>query len=381
MKFLRLIFYAFGDLFTRYLPQLNKKTGFAFIVHPRDMSDVYRKYPVFKYFPDNFTASFLRNFWPVTLSKVTGVKNKNGEEIPGWIISIPITAGQMMNNMDLARRFIIKAAKLSEKKGSKIIGLGALTASLTSGGKDVSPHIKSYLTTGRLYTSKIIADTTEAISKKIGLDKNSIVAIVGAAGSIGTACSQILAKRGFRNFLLVDLSNKKYRTEILKNKILSLKKNSNIEISENISSILSADIIIAATNKPEALIRSKDLKKGAIVIDDAQPSDVDQDIIENREDVIVLEGGLVKTQNIKTNFDMGLHFKDNMYSCLAESIILSMAEQNKDFQVGEIFEVNWKIIENLELYEKKFGFTIAPFQNIKKVYTEDDFQRTINIIK
>jgi len=290
MKFLRLIFYAFGDLFTRYLPQLNKKTGFAFIVHPRDMSDVYRKYPVFKYFPDNFTASFLRNFWPVTLSKVTGVKNKNGEEIPGWIISIPITAGQMMNNMDLARRFIIKAAKLSEKKGSKIIGLGALTASLTSGGKDVSPHIKSYLTTGRLYTSKIIADTTEAISKKIGLDKNSIVAIVGAAGSIGTACSQILAKRGFRNFLLVDLSNKKYRTEILKNKILSLKKNSNIEISENISSILSADIIIAATNKPEALIRSKDLKKGAIVIDDAQPSDVHPEVLD-RDDVLVLEAG------------------------------------------------------------------------------------------
>ena len=54
----------------------------------------------------------------------------------------------------------------------------------------------------------------------------------------------------------------------------NLNPNINIEVSHQISAIKKADFIITATNTPEALIKADDLKSGAVVIDDAQPSDV-----------------------------------------------------------------------------------------------------------
>ena len=39
-------------------------------------------------------------------------------------------------------------------------------------------------------------------------------------------------------------------------------------------SIKEAEFIITATNAPEAVVTSEDLKSGAVIIDDAQPSDV-----------------------------------------------------------------------------------------------------------
>ncbi len=153
MKTLSLVSFAIFDRIIRHFPQIKKRTGFAFLVHPRNVPDVYRKYPFFKYFSHSFTESVLMRFWPVVLSRITGVEdNQTGKNVDGWVISIPITAEQMMSNRELAKRFIVKACKLAEKKGAKIIGLGALTASLTRGGLDLLPHTKAGITTGRIYT-------------------------------------------------------------------------------------------------------------------------------------------------------------------------------------------------------------------------------------
>jgi len=47
MKFLSLIYGAVGDLVIRYLPapKVKDKYCFAFLVHPRNTEDVYRKFP------------------------------------------------------------------------------------------------------------------------------------------------------------------------------------------------------------------------------------------------------------------------------------------------------------------------------------------------
>ncbi|MEK7657781.1 MAG: hypothetical protein AAB366_01150 [Patescibacteria group bacterium] len=54
MKSLILVFHAFRDLLIRHLPNLREKeNSFAFLVHPRDTKDVYRKYPFAEYLPEN----------------------------------------------------------------------------------------------------------------------------------------------------------------------------------------------------------------------------------------------------------------------------------------------------------------------------------------
>jgi len=376
MKTIFLLGTAALDLFAVALPQTKKLKGFAFLVHPRDVSDVYRKYPFFRMFSENISKKILRLFWPIVLSKITGVKNQTtGESISGWVISIPITADQMMHDRELAQRFIIRAAKLAQRKGAKIIGLGALTASLTRGGLDIQPHIDAGVTTGRLYTSKIITDTTEIAVEKLGMNKNDIqVAIVGAAGSIGTACAQILAKMGYKDILLVDLMSADNGAKELRERIINISEDIKVGISNEISSIKGSDIIIAVTNKPDALIKSEHLKPGAVVVDDAQPSDVDPKIVEDRKDVLILEGGVAHADGIDPHFNFGLKHKEDIFSCLAETIILSSTGHSGDFQVGRVLDLDFDTFNKLTANSEKLGFRVGDFQNFKKVYSDEDIE-------
>lgn len=117
IKSIKLFTSAIEDLIIRLLPQFKKQEGFAFLVHPRDTKDVIRKYPFLKKVSPKTIEKFLLFFWPVTVSEIYGVKNKKtGEKIKGWTISCPLTAEQMLNDRELAKKFIIKTAKLAEKK-------------------------------------------------------------------------------------------------------------------------------------------------------------------------------------------------------------------------------------------------------------------------
>ena len=73
----------FKYFLVRVLPSSSKnKYGFAFLVHARDINDIYRKYPLLKIFPDRFVELFAEHMWPVVVSEATGLKSlKSGEEV------------------------------------------------------------------------------------------------------------------------------------------------------------------------------------------------------------------------------------------------------------------------------------------------------------
>ena len=380
MKTLKLVFSALADLFIRILPRFRKKGGFAFLVHPRDLRDVYKKYPFFRLLPVHITEKILTHFWPVTVARIEGVKQKGGEQLHGWIISVPITAKQMMRDRELALHFIKKACSLAEKKGAALVGLGALTASFSRGGKDLKGDSKVGIVTGRIFTSKIIVDTVEKAATALDLNKDSKIAIVGAAGSIGTACAQLLAFKGFTNMLLVDLSNKNDRIKALIKEVKEIQPSCMIEQSNQISSIRQSDIIIAATNRPDALIRTEHLKPGAVVVDDAQPSDVDPGILRERDDVLILEGGVAHMDGVKINFNLGLKHPEDIFSCLAETIILAYLGSDDDFQVGQIMKLDFDALKRLEEAARKIGIRVGDFQNFEKVYTQDEIAHVRSII-
>ncbi len=216
MQTIKLTIQAISDLIIRLSPKFKKSDGYAFLVHPRDTKDVIIKYPFLKNFSDKSIKTFLKNFWPVTVSEIEGLVNEEGQNIKGWVISCPITADQMLHDRELAKKFIIKTAKLAEKKGAKIIGLGALTASLTRGGLDIEKEVNCKITTGKIFTAKIVTDTLIDALDRLGVKSKDIkISVLGAAGSIGSASAQILAKKGFNNINLVDLSDKYEKTEKL----------------------------------------------------------------------------------------------------------------------------------------------------------------------
>lgn len=356
-----------------------KKIGF--LVHARNHKDLIRKFPILKYAPEKLVDWIAITLPPIIVSKITGLKKKDGEtDIQGYIIGITITAKQMMENRELATRKIIQACKFAEKKGVGIIGLGALTASFSKGGLDILPYVKELgITTGRAYTTKTVTDYVKYCVENFGFTKDNVrIAIVGAAGSVGSSCARLLAKWGIRQMLFIDMQKK---ADNLKKNIEHL-KNVNPELligtSHDVSDIKGWDIVITATSAPEALIKSEYLEPGTIIVNDAQPSDVPKEVIRTREDVLVIEGGVIRTPGIKCNFNLGLVDREDTFCCLGEALVLAKHEHFKHFAIGELEDDLVSIIENMS---EGMGFSISPFQNdVQKYIPEKQISEVKEII-
>lgn len=368
------------DFFRRIFPKKSRSMDFAFIVHPRDYNDVVSNLGFLKLFPKRLVYQFFSKLPAFTVSKITGLRSlRDNTMLDGWVIGMPMFAHEIMENRSKAQRKINSAIKLAKKRGAKVVGLGALTGSVMEGGAGTANKDGTVVTAGRAYTAKAIEMYTEDVIHKLGLDKSNLtIAIVGAAGGVGSAIMHYFLAEPFSKLILIDLERKLDYIKGLKN----LKPH--VEITHQISAVREADIIVTVTNAPEAVIESKDIKSGAVIIDDAQPSDISPEIIKNRLDVIVIEAGAICTDfNIRIGTNLRLANKNEIYCCLGEVMAIAAGEWKGQYEPKKI---NPLIIEEISCIAKQLGFKIAPYQvfgrvldpnrieEIKKIRTENNIK-------
>lgn len=326
----------------------NLQSEFAFIVHSRDRNDLPRKFPLLRLIPVKLFDLITLHLPPFIVSNITGLLSKKGKNLNGLVIGIPMTAHQLLENRSLALKRIIQSVGLAKSKGARYIGLGAMTASLSKGGKDVIDLVPDvFVTTGRTYTVKNITGYITHCCDLFKIDKQvAKVGIVGAAGGIGSGVAIALAIKGYKNFVLIDLERK---LDNLKRHIEVLEKHApdlRVTISHRLGDINPCDFIVAATSSPEIVIKSEDVSSGTIIVNDAQPSDISPDIIKNRQDVLVIEGGVLHTPSINCHFNFGLAHKEDIFSCLAETLLLTHMNESKHYSINN-FDVDLcKTLEN-----------------------------------
>lgn len=369
------VYWPFRDLFFNTFPiEIHKnKYKYGFLVHPRDEYDVLRKYPFFAFIPHNVIRIFTKWYWPIVVTKVKGLKCiEKDQEIEGYIITIPLITKQILSNKKLAVKRIRQAIIMSRRMGIKIVGLGALTASVTRGGADLKDIKGIWITTGHAYTGYNVTRNLFKLeqSLKISKEKDQI-AVVGAAGSIGSISAQIIARAGYNNILLIDLERKKDKVEETANQVNILNSSVNLKISYDIKSIKDSDFIIAATNTPEALITSEMLKSGAVVIDDAQPSDVHENVL-SREDVLAIEAGVVDTPGVSSNFNLGLKGRFDNFCCMAEVLILAAHKWSEHFVVEK---TNLEFVDKISTWGEPLKFDVAKLQNRKELISPEKFDK------
>ncbi len=350
-------------LFYKFLKSviMNKhRFKFAFLVHPRSFNDVFKKFPVFKYLPKWMLVLIERYFPPVIVSRVTGLSDIHGNDVVGYIISIPMTARRMLKERGRAVRQIRIATLFARFLGANIVGLGALTSSLTHGGKKLLDIDNITITTGHAYTGFNVTKNIFQIREQYDISLHeSIVGIVGAAGSIGGISAKILARAGVKKLILIDLERKLGKVKSLVRSINS-SKSIKILTSADLMMLRDCHFIITATNAPGALVKSEHVSSGTIIVDDAQPSDIDIPVFE-RDDVAVLEAGAVHTPGIRSNFDIGLQNKEENYCCMAEVLILAFQNYEGDSMVGQ---VTLKQVDNIGRLGNMLGFKPAKYQNM-----------------
>ena len=269
------------------IKKVSSKYKFAFLVHSRSLKDVYIKYPIARYLPKKLLKWLILRSLPVVVSKVDGLRSLDtGAQIQGLVIGLPMTAEQMLNNRELALKRIIDAVHLAEKFGVEIVGLGAYTSSLSAGGLKLVNNVKASVTTGHAYTAYTVFEYVKHCVERFKLNKLVInVSIIGAGGSIGSSVAELLARDGYINLQIIEKPKNLSRIKELSSKLVASYPYVKITESCDVSVINKSHIIVTATNAAEALIYSKDLMPGAIVIDDAQPPDVAEDVM-GRMDVL-----------------------------------------------------------------------------------------------
>lgn len=346
-------------------------TKFAFIIHPISARDLARKYPLAQFFPDSAIETFLRIKKPMVVSEITGIRSKTGAETQGWFIGCPLTPRQMTQTMPLEQVYdrIVRCAEIATELGAEIIGLGAFTSVVGDGGVTIANRSKIAVTTGNSYTVATAIQGTEKACQLLEVSvKDATLAVVGATGSIGKTCAEILG-RDFGRTILV--GRDEARTKSFAEKL------GFGEATTDVRSIRDADAVITVTSSSDSdVIQPEHLKPGAVVCDVARPRDVSVRLAKERRDVLVIEGGVVRVPgDVDFHFDFGFPPK-TAYACMSETMMLALDGRAENFTLGKEVSVG-QVEETIRLADKH-GFELAGFRSFEKAVSEEAIDRARN---
>jgi fatty aldehyde-generating acyl-ACP reductase len=365
---------AMRDLFLLWSPRfvarlLVRKGEFAFLIHPRDLSDVARKYPVMDRLPLGWIENFTRFFWPIIGSQIIGLNSiTTGEEKIGYIVVCPLTPEQMHYDKRLAKKRILQTTRLAEKLGCRLIGLGALSTSMSNAGEYLIDKVNIGITTGYAYTIAIILQMLDEVVDTFGMELQSkTLAIVGAAGYMGVPSSRIISEqKKIGKILLVDRPAKRPMLELLRKEI----QTATTEVSTTLQSLRQADIVIVVTNSVEVLIKPEHLKPGAVVLDDSQPRNTSKDLVWTRPDVLILDV-IANAPGINCNFPFGFPHSDDVFTCCGEVLLLSAHEWKDHFAVGHFDE---QLVHQIMKWSQSMKFKVAQLRSFNELVPKEKLE-------
>jgi predicted amino acid dehydrogenase len=339
-------------------------TSFSFLIHFRGSfrEDIQFLWRPLGWFSESFYEGLFKRFGNRSYrwSTVRLQQNLQKTEDIGTLEAVPMTAAMMMNmkREDFMTKMNLYLDKLVAK-GVKVVGLGALTAPLTTGGLALAQRTDICLTNGNAFTAVMMAQAVEKIIQETGL-QHPKVAIVGATGSVGSCLTQLLARNNtVQDFLLVSQTLRKL--ERLAASIQKLNVQLQTEISTDLMTLTQADLVVVLTASNETLILPKHLKINAILLDGTQPRNTAPDILTQRPDVTLIDGGLVTIQNM--SLSMGsLALRDGeYYACFSETVLLALEGREKHFCLGNATLEQAEEIAQLAFKYRHMGFELAPF--------------------
>ena len=191
-------------------------------------------------------------------------------------------------------------------------------------------------------------------------------AVVGATGAIGRVSAQLLGQQ-VANLLLIG------RRKNALDQVKSLVEQdciADIKVSTSIEDLKQADIIITVSSAIESIIQPDHLKSGAVVCDVARPRDVSRQVVEKRNDVLVIEGGMVEVPG-KANFNFDFGFPERtVFACMAETIALALEQKYESFSLGKSLSLN-QVLE-INQIATRHGFKLAGFRSFEKPVSQDD---------
>ena len=346
---------------------------FAFIIHPIDPKrDVSRKFPFLGRVLNEKQIDFFSTFFPpVYISEIEGIRSEaTGREIKGWFIACPYTPRRMMELPErTVYRKIIQTGRLAEKLGAQILGLGAFTSVVGDAGITIAQSLDVPVTTGDSYTVTVAVDAIREAACVMDIPlQSATAAVVGATGAIGQVCAELLADDVERLYLI---GRKQEKLEELRDR-LKVHARAELIVSTKMDVLSDAQLILTVTSAIHDVIRPEYLQPGSVVCDVARPRDVSAMVAAVRDDILVIDGGMVDVPGtVDFHFNFGFP-PGKAYACMAETIALALEGRFEDYTLGK--HLTRERVDEIGGIAIKHGFRLSGFRSFEREVTEEQIE-------
>ncbi len=353
---------------------------FAFVIHPLSVRYIY-KHPILKNFqwvPKRLMEWTVAQLPPMYVSNITGGESPTtGQKIEGTLITLGATPKELMRRSPgFTYRKLIQAARMAERRGARLMGLGAFTSVVGDAGITVAQKSDIGITSGNSLTVAATLETAKLAVQKMGgrIDQGTAV-VVGATGSIGSVCARLIAQWLGPRGKVVLVAPRAERLIELKRRIEEESPGVEVVVATNPDDYVGdADLIVTTTSAAhKKVIDVTKLKPGAVICDVARPPDVKEEDAKKRPDVLVIESGeILIPGDIDFGFDIGLPPKTS-YACLAETALLAMDGRFDDYTLGR--NIDMELVKEIYRLFKKHGFQLAGLRSFDQYLTDEDIAR------
>ncbi len=350
--------------------------NFAFMIHPIDPKrDVSRKFPLLgRLLPVPLINYLSRFFPPLYISHIRNVRSENtGAEIEGWFVACPFTPKTMVRlPPEVVYKKVVQTGRLAQKLGARILGLGAFTSVVGDAGLTIARRLDIPVTTGNSYTVQVAVEAVREGARVMGVAlEDAVTAVVGATGSIGSVCAQLMASALDAGELIL-IGRRPDRLQQVKGLALA-RGGDSVRTATSLDVLPEADLILSATSSVAPVIQPEHLKSGAVVCDVARPRDVSRKVAERRDDVLIIEGGMVQVPGpVDFGFDFGFP-PGKAYACMAETMVLAMEGRYEDYTLGKDIEL--ERVEEIARLATKHGFRLAGFRSFERAVTQAEIDQ------
>lgn len=266
---------------------------------------------------------------------------------------------------------LIQTGKMAEKLGADILGLGAFTSVVGDAGITISKNLNIPVTTGDSYTVAVAVQALELAAKEMEIEiEQSTAAVVGATGAIGQVCSALLANKAKTVYLIG--KNQKRMDEL---KIELQNKNATAELiaTTDLAQIKHAQLILTVTSDTEEIIQPEHLQSGSVICDVARPRDVSAKVAQQRDDILVIDGGVVDVPgSVNFNFDFGFP-EGKAYACMAETFALALENRLESYTIGK--KITRAQVQEIDKIATRHGFRLSGFRSFEKTITNEQIDK------
>ncbi|MGH7729087.1 MAG: shikimate dehydrogenase [Vulcanimicrobiaceae bacterium] len=354
---------------------------FAFVIHPTSFEDVVRYEPGALGKGPALIEKIMEWMPAYTAAHATGIRTPDGRETEGWFVAANYMPEQMLR-LERERVYakISRAIEIGAELGAEVCGLGAFSGVVGDAGRTLASRAPIAVTTGNSLTIATGVRSLLRGAAEMGIETREQTAVViGATGSIGSACVELLAPHVAELILVA--------TNLTRLRALHERRRERFSCRSSITTDLRAAVrrarlVLTATTATRELIEPEDLQAGAVVCELSLPHDVGPRVARERPDVLVVEGGILRVpgsfalERVREPgqpFDLGLP-PQTALACMSETMVLALEERREHFTLGRGIELGK--VREIEALARKAGFSLAEMRAFGRTLGPDDLERT-----